>query len=169
MDTDYTVWYPRRPQCKLSLFLMMMTMSYNKSDCYFRQCASKYCVPKTWQLIMSTTIVIFTTLIKISKLPYMVLPVVIYSTPTFIHSERNTISSIYTNVSFISTTLLIVLSWFWILFLLTNLINAHKTCISKIKSATSFSYHWLCSCYMCQNIHICSRGQKRFWYPYSIT
>lgn len=74
--------------------------------------------------------------------------------PTLLHSERYTISSTYTNVSFISTTLLIVLPWFQILFLLPNLFNIHKTCISKIKSASSFSYHWPCSCYMCQNTQV---------------
>lgn len=34
------------------------------------------------------------------------------------------------------------------------LFNTHKTCISKIKSASSFSYHWPCSCYKCQNIQV---------------
>jgi len=34
------------------------------------------------------------------------------------------------------------------------LFNTHNTCISKIKSASSFSYHWPCSCYMCQNIQV---------------
>jgi hypothetical protein len=36
------------------------------------------------------------------------------------------------------------------------LFNTHKTCISKIKFASSFSYHWPCSCYICQNIQVYS-------------
>jgi hypothetical protein len=45
---------------------------------------------------------------KASRLPYLIPPVVIYLTPTFLHSERNPISSIYTTISFIAAFLIVL-------------------------------------------------------------
>lgn len=70
----------------------------------------------------------------------------------FIHIHQ---CVLYCNFSYCaSTSKCCLLPWLWILFLLTNFINTHKTCLSKIKSATSLSNHWPYSCSVCQNIQV---------------